>query len=200
MVALQFLRRNEMNDRVVIGEVVRHRLDFALDSLQVGALFRDDETFAQVLFASRQRRIRAAPSRRQGRVERNRVLLRVQNAVDSADRVGVPLTDAASPERVVDAVRKDRAAVKSSEREHAGVPTARDQRDLAAFLRGGVDRGEVFRNLGVRVETVDDVEEARQFRRLFRQIGRASAAKDKNVDFVLHFGDFIDRVNADAFG
>ena len=58
----------------------------------------------------------------------------------------------------------------------------------------------MFRNLGVRVEAVDDVEEARQFRRLFRQVGRASAAKDKNVDFVLHFVDFVDRVNADAFG
>jgi hypothetical protein len=55
-------------------------------------------------------------------------------------------------------------------------------------------------NIGVGVKAVDHVEKLRHDGCLYGEVGRASAAKDHNVDLILHFRRLVRVVNGDAIG
>ena len=89
---------------------------------------------------------------------RDSVLLAVLYAGNSSDRVGVTLGYALAPESIVSAVGKDAAAVKTVDREHAGIPAAGDE---GCVIRAGsslINVCKVFRDLSVCIEAVDYVE------------------------------------------
>ena len=94
------------------------------------------------------------------------------------------LAHAAAPEGVVAALGQDHVAEQALQREQAGIPAARDQAHMAAFLRRGIDGGEVLRDVVVGVEAVHDVAEPGVARGLLGQVRRAAAAQDQHVDVV----------------
>ena len=103
------------------------------------------------------------------------------------------LADAASPERVIPAVRQDRARVKTVEREHARIPAAGDQREFVPRLCRGVDRREMRGNVCMRIETVDHAKVLRKLRGQLRQVRRAAAAQDHRVDLAFTFRNRVSR-------
>ncbi len=200
VVALHLLHGNEMHGRVVIREIVRHLLDLLLNAGLVGTFLGDHEDFAGVHLAGHKLRLLACADARDGILDRDRVLAGIDDALDAADRVRVALGDAAAPEGVVFAVREAGGGDHAEEREHARIPAAGDEAGLAAFLRGGVDRRKMLRNARVRIEAVDHVEILCVDRGLDRQVGRAAAAEDKDVDLILPCADLIDIYDRDARG
>ena len=196
MIALELLFADEVYRRVVLIEVVRHRLDGVLDIGGISAVLEHDEALTRVLLPRRELWVCARTDGLESTLNRHSVLLCVLDALDAADGVAVALADALAPERVVLTVRQDRIAVDAREREQARVPADRDDAEVAALLRRLVDVGEVLRDARMRVKAVDDVEVLRVLRRLLRQIRRAAAAEDHDIDLVLprcHILDIDDR-------
>ena len=198
MVAVKLLLADKVHGRVVVREIVRHRDDRLFDGGKVRALLRDDKALARVLLARRKLRVFTGADALERALDRDRVLARVLHAGDAADRVGVALAHALAPERVVAAVRQDGLAVKAVQREHARIPADRDHTELAALFARRVDGVKVLRDLRVRVEAVDHVEILRELRGLLRQVVRAAAAEDHDVDLVRHARGVRHRVDRRA--
>ena len=198
VVAQHLLGRNEGDGGIVVGKIVRHLLDLALDPCLVCALSRHNVAFAQMLFAGRQRRHRACAYRVERRRDGYRVLPRIQDAVDAADRVGMALAHAAAPEGVVLALRQHSGRVQAVEGKQTRIPAGGDQRDVVAAFCRRVHRRKVGGDIGVGIERVDHVEVLRQHRRHLRQIGRAAAADNENVDLVFILCHGLRRVNGYA--
>ena len=119
-----------------------------------------------------------------GSVDRHGVLPCVQNAVNAANGVGMSLTHAASPKGIAFAARQRRLTVQPHEREHARVPARGDKRDVTAFLCRLVHGGKMLRDVAMGVKAVEHVEVLCQLRCHFRQIGRAAAADNEQIDIV----------------
>ncbi len=107
VVAAQLLKGDKMDGGVVLGKIVGHGDNLTLDLGQIRALLRDDPAFAQMLIARSQLRILARAHGGDRRFDRHGVLLGIHDTRDAADGVGVALTDAAAPKRVIAAVRED---------------------------------------------------------------------------------------------
>ena len=182
MVAVEFLLRHERHRGVVVGEVVGHLHDGALDGCLVGAVLGHHEAFARVLLARHQLGVLARAHGLERRGHRNRVLARVRHAVDAADGVAVALGDAAPPERVVVPLGQDAGCIQAGEREHAGVPPRRDEGHGAALLRRRVHAREVVGDVRMGVERVHHVAQRGAGRRLLGKVARAAAAQDQHVD------------------
>ena len=184
MVTVHFLLGDERHGGVILVEIVRHRNDRLLDGGLVRAVLRDDVDLPAVLLPRDELRHFTAAHGIQRLGDGHGVLPRVGNAFDAAHRIGVPLTDAAAPECVVPALGEDDGGVEPVQREHARVPAAGDQCDVTALFRGGVDIREMFRDAGVGVEAVYDIEASGERRRYLRQVGGAAAAEDQHVDLI----------------
>ena len=199
MVAVELFLRYEVHGRVVIGEVVRHRHDLALDFGCVSAFLEYDEAFAQVLFARGQLRVLACSHRLERAFDGDGVLLGIGNAFDAAHGVGMALADTASPERVIGALRQDAVAHQAVQREQARVPTARNERACAACFGGFIDGVEMSGDVGMGVEAVDHVVQVCVVRRLLGQVGGASAAQDEDVDGLLTAFERCGGLDLEAF-
>ena len=158
VVRVQLFLRDKMHRRVIVGKIVGHRHDFALDFRCVRAVLEHDVAFAGVLFARGQLGGFAFAHRFDGSFHRHGVLLGVRNAGNAADRVAVTLRNAAAPEGVAAPFRQHGGSVEAVEREQPGIPARGDQRQVIALARGFIHGGKVFRNLGVGVKGIHDVE------------------------------------------
>ena len=103
------------------------------------------------------------------------------------------LGNATAPERVIRAFGQDAIRVEACDREHTWVPTYRDDADLACFFRCGIDCCEVLRDVRVRVERIDHVEELGVFRRLFGQVSCGTTTQHEHVDIVRMGFDIVNR-------
>ena len=110
------------------------------------------------------------------------------------------LADAFAPECVRCSSGKHSARIYSVQREHAGIPAAGNDADLAGLFRSRVHIREVLRNVCVCIKTVDYIVKSCVFGTLDRQVRCAAAAEDQHVhrNFLLHKGVFP--VNFDAGG
>ena len=130
VLCLQNLFCDEMHRRIVVGEIVRHLLDFFLNPRRICALPGDDPAFTCMLLAGGQIRIQTCPDLVKRILNRDSILARVLYAFDPADRVGMSLRDAATPERIVTPVWKNRMRIEPAEREHPRIPSAGNDPDF----------------------------------------------------------------------
>ena len=179
-----------MHDGVVIGKVVRHGLDRLLDGGLVSAFGGDDEAFAQMLLTGCQHRLAPGANGGNGGFLRDGVLHALLDAGNTADRIGMPLADALAPEGVAVAIRQGRFGNQAQGGKEAGVPADGDGRRRPGLFRGGINGGEIFGDAGMRIETVNGVEQRGQTRPLFGQVGRRTAAENQHIDLALERGDF----------
>ena len=133
-------------------------------------------------------------------IDGNGVLLRIGDAGNAADRIGMTLAYALAPEGVVGAIRQEAVAHHAVQAEQARVPTAADQRQLAAFAGSRVDGGEVSGDVRVVVEAVDHVVLACICGGHLGQVGRAAAAQDQDIDAVNASIQIGSRANRNALG
>ena len=119
------------------------------------------------------------------------ILSCVNYAFNSSDSVGVSLTYALAPESIGCAAGQNALCVNSVEREHTGVPTAADKRELAVFFSGFVYIGKMLRDVCVRIETVDYVEILCNSGSLYGQIRSRTAAEYEYVYIVFVFCDIV---------
>ena len=185
MLLLHLLHGNERHRCVIVCKIVRHRLDLILDPFKISAFLRDDIALSRVFLTRRQFRILSSSHSLERFLDRDRILAGIQNALDPADRVRMSLADAGSPECIIPAAGKDRMRIETVQREHARVPSAGDETDLPAGLRGHVDCAEVLRNIRVCIERIDDIVQRGIFRGHLRKICCAPAADDKDIDIFL---------------
>ena len=196
MVALKFLLGDKVHCRVVIREIVRHRLDLALNALLVRAFLGHDEALAGVLFAGGQLGGFAIAHTLQRALHGDRILARVLHALNAADRVGMALAHALAPEGIARALREDCVGIETVEREETRIPAAGDQGGATAGFRGGVHGGKMLRDSGVRVEAVHHVKQGGAAGRLLGEIRRAAAAEDQHVQLILPLREIVRRMHA----
>lgn len=110
------------------------------------------------------------------------------------------LGNATTPERVIRAFGQNAIRVEACDREHAWVPTYRDDADLACFFSCCIDCCEVLRDVRVRVERIDHVEEFGVFRRLFGQVSCGTTTQHEHVDIVRMGFDIVNREDGNASG
>ena len=182
MLFAQLLFGDEVNCGVVIGEIVGHLFDLALDAGEVRPLFGDDVALARVLFSRGQNGILAAADALERAFDGNGVLAGVLDPLDAADGVAVPLADALAPKGVGAAVRHDRAEIDARQREQARIPADAHGAEVACLFGGSVQRLKIFGDAGVGIEAVYRVEQLHDLRRLRGQVCRAAAAEDHHVD------------------
>ena len=111
MIAKEFLLADEMHRRVVVREVVRHRHDRLLHRRPICALLEHNIALARMLLPRGERRICAAAYGIERRRNGHCILLGIPNARNAANRIRVPLTNAATPECIVRPIRENRVPV-----------------------------------------------------------------------------------------
>lgn len=167
---------------VVVGEVVRHLNDGALDGGAVGALLGHHVARALVHGARGEVDVAVLLDRRDRRLDGDRVLLGVNDAGDAADRVRMPLRDTGPPERGGGTGGEDGVAEHAQHREQARVPAGGDQGEGAGGAGGVVERGEVGGDVGVGVEGVDRVEQRGDGGALNGEVRGGAAAVHDDVE------------------
>ena len=100
-----------MYGRIIICEVVRHRLDLFLYFCSVCTFLKDNKALSCVLLSCGQYRIFSVSYCLERSLYRNCVLFSVFYAFDPADGIGMSLADALAPERIVMAVWQDRVRI-----------------------------------------------------------------------------------------
>ena len=185
------LSGDERYGGVVLVEVVGHFLDLTLDARKISAFLRDDIAVAGMLLTCGEYRILPAAHSFQRGVHRDRVLTRVQNALDAADGVRVSLADAGSPESVAFAFGKACLRKDARKREHAGIPSCGNDRGMTGGLCGIVNVRDVLGDPRVRVETVHDIEMLDDPGRHDGKVRRAAAADDDDIKLPLIFCDAL---------
>ena len=198
MVAVKLFLADEVYGRVVIGEIVRHRDDGFLNGSLVRTLFGNDKALSGVLLARRQLRVLAAAHAFKRALHRDGILAGVLYAGNAANRIGVTLADTLAPERVIFAVRQNRLTIEAVQREHTRVPTDGNHAEVAALLAGRVYIRKMLRNLRVRVKAVDDIKILCKLCGLLRQVVRAAAAQDHDVNLIRHVFCLLHRINRHA--
>ena len=188
----QGVRVDERHRGVVVDEVVGHRHDRLLHLVGVGAVGQHHETVAGVLLPGGQFRTFAATGSRDRVRRRVGVLHAGGHAVHATHRVGVPLAEAPTPERVGGTLGQDRLTDQPIDREQAGVPSGGDHRGGVVVPGGRIDRREVLGDPGMGVVAVDDVEHRGQQRPLHRQVLLRTATAQHDVDQDLEVGDVVE--------
>src|SRR5699024_618954 len=158
VVSLELFLADEMYCRVIVGEVVWHRLDLFLYLCRISAFLQNDKALSCVLLPCGKVRILSVSDCLKSRLHRNRVLLCILDALYSADRVGVSLAYTLAPECIVLSVRKDRVGVQPVQGEHSRIPAHGDDSDLAALFRRCVHIGKMLRDPCMCVKAVDHIE------------------------------------------
>lgn len=92
------------------------------------------------------------------------------------------LADPLAPKGIGVAIGRDRTEINAGERKQARIPADTHGAQFARTFSRLVERLEILRHFGVRVETVHRIEIADGFHRLYGQIGSAAAAQDHDVD------------------
>ena len=95
------------------------------------------------------------------------------------------LAQALAPEGVGIALRQQGFAHDAVDGEHAGIPACGNQGCGFARLRGRIHGGEVFRNAGMGVKAIDQIECSRQGMLLYSQIIFGAAAEDEDIQLAL---------------
>ena len=98
---------NEMNRSVILIKIIRHLFDFSFNASLICAVFHSSKNLTGVFLASCQRRPVPAAHGLQCGLYGNRILSGVHDAFDSADCIGMSLTDSFPPKSVIAAVWQD---------------------------------------------------------------------------------------------
>ena len=199
VVSFKLLLRNEGNRCVIIGKIIGHRLDFTLNFFFVCARLGNNKTFSCVLHSRGQLGVFTVSDSFESFGNGNSILPCVRNAVNSSDGVGMSLADALSPEGIAFAVGEDCIGIKMIERKQTRVPADGNNGGFARRFCGAVNIFEMLRDAGVSVETVNNIEYARNFGSLNGQVGCASAAHYHNINAVFIIFNLPCADNGSAF-
>ena len=123
----KFFFADEINNRVIIGEVIRHSFNRVLDFGGVGTFLKHNKAFAQMFLTRSEFGIFAATNSLKRTVNRHGVLFGIFDALNAADGVGVSLADAFAPESIIVAVGENCICIGADEREKSGIPADRDK-------------------------------------------------------------------------
>ena len=200
MILIEFIFVNEMHRGVIVGEVVRHRLDFVFDLSLVRTFLRNHENFTRVLLAGGKFRIRTAADSFESSIHRDRVLLCVLHTFNTANGIGMALRNALAPERVSLAIRENGIRIDTVQREKTRIPTHGNHRNLTGSLGSGIHGGKMLRNRRMRVKGINHIEELCIFRSLLRQVRCTTTAKNHHIDLILPGRSFINAQHRNACG
>ncbi len=181
----ELLVGDEVDGGVIVREIVGHGLDGSLYSLGIRTVLEDDKALAGMLLSCGELRGLSGADLLDGLLDRDGVLLRVLHAGDSPDGVRVALAYALAPEGVVLAAGENGVAQHTVEGEETRIPADGDDAHLPCLLRCLIDILKVLGDPGVGVEAVDHIEEGGVLRGHLGKVGRAAAAEDEDVNFVL---------------
>ena len=196
VVALHLFCGDEVNDRVVIGKIVGHGDDFALDASEVCTLTGNNKAFTQVLLACGKLGIGTASYRAQSILFGNGVLLCIGNALNAANGIGVTLAHALAPECISLAFGQDRLGIKAVDREHTGIPTAGDNGNVAALARGCIHVCKMLGDLCVCIKAINNREVLGNHGGLIGKIGGTAATEDHHINFANHILNIINMINS----
>src|SRR5690554_4947541 len=107
------------------------------------------------------------------------------------------LAKPAAPKGIGLALGEDRLAKHPVKREEARIPTCRDDRELIAGAGGRIHLLKIFRDLRVRIKTIDGDEAPCELRPLLRRVGRRDAREEEDVSLDLLL---MERVDANERG
>ena len=107
----KFLLTDKMYLGVVVCKIIRHGLDFLLHFGGIRPFFQNDKTLSCMFFPSGKLGVFSLPHSCKRRLHGNRVLFGIFHACNPADRVGMPLAYALSPECIVFAVWQNSAGI-----------------------------------------------------------------------------------------
>ena len=130
---------------------------------------------------------------------RYRILPCKQNAVYTANGVGMSLTDSPAPERVRPAGGHYAFHIYTRERKKTGIPADAYHRRFSAHHGGFIHVFKMLRNFCVGIKRINNIEIRCNERRCFRKVVRTSGAVEHNVNlFGKQFNQFKGE-NADVF-
>ena len=184
VVPTKFFFRNEMNHGMIVGEIVRHRLNLFFHICRVSAIFQNDETFTDMFLSCGKLRIFPVPYGTHGAFHGAGILLGVLHAFNAADGIGMPLRNAFSPESVIFPVGKNHIPIKPRERKKSRIPADGNNGNLSIFFCRPIDSGKMGGHLSMGIKRIYHVEHFRIERCLLRQVSSASPAEEKYVNLI----------------
>ena len=198
MITCEFFLTDEVDRCIVIGKIVRHRLDRVFDRRFIRTFLRNDKALPCMLLSCGKLGIVSAPYGLESFGNGYRILLRILHPGYPSDSIGMSLADALVPERVVITFGKYAVRIQSVQREHTRIPSCRYERRMTALLRCLVDIRKMLGYLSMCIETVYDIEIFCIFGCLLRKVRRASAAYDQNIYLILMCFDLIHLIHRDS--
>ena len=179
---------------IILIEVIRHGLNFILDSRKISPLLCYNKALSCMLFSCSKLRILTAAYSLQGSLYRNCILFAVFYAINTADCIRMSLAYAFSPKSIILAICQNRTCIHAVQREHSRIPAYRNNPYMTILCGSFIHVCKMLRNSLMCIKAVHYIKPLRIFRSLLWKISSTSAAKNHNIDLSLQLLHIIYRI------
>ena len=117
---------------------------------------------------------------------RNCVLDAIFHSRHTTNRIRMPLADTFAPECIRTSLHQNGLCIQTIQREHTRIPTYGNDSNLAARFCLAIHICKIFRNLCVRVKTINGVKILHNLRTHNRKIRCRTSTKHHHINLILH--------------